>query len=321
VRGRAVDAHGQLVWRYDPPSVRRHGTTAFYCVVQDDHCWGVQPAKMAAFTGKYAAATRVVDSKTKVAPLRESELMRLSTTWHRPKIAQCADPPIVLASAQCTVAGIDAAIDAARAGREPPEGGWPTAVVRTAEPEKLAAACWEAGNSMPGSLVLKRHVIEGFSVRCNAGLVRVRRVIPVTCEQPAIECALTARAVVLTEEHLTRMRASFQPAAGLSHYSKSISTARRLYGRSAMCGLLPRLTPPPHIDWWIAKPWQLYNLPDPDAEYCCFDYARAYTGHLAAIDVCPVETAFDELFACTDDVAIVEHASYLVRYTDVNGRR
>ena len=282
--GRAINARGELVWRYDPVSTSKKiaGGAVWRLLVHDEHVW-LCDQEVKEFDREITAndSSRAQPSIPTAADIS----VTLSSRWRRPPKPTGVPPTFVQSSADVLSVGEDVA-----------------AVVTNGSVEELFVALWEAGHE-PGSVHLDKGTVESFTVRVGDGGTQVVRVGPaisveVRDDQRVTE-ALTSRSQVVFEEHLARGRAAFQPIDGLSTYSESLATAFRTYTRGPRVGL---------IGGQVTRPLGCIE----------FDVSRAYTSFLAEIKHVPVFSVFDEVRPYGGD-DIVPQAFYLVRVETLDG--
>jgi hypothetical protein len=276
--GRAINARGELVWRYDPASTSKKvaGGAVWRLLVHDEHVW-LCDRETKEFDREITAKDTSLAHHS--IPTAADISATLSSRWRRPPKPSGVPPTFVQSSAD--VLNVEEGVEA---------------VVTNGSVEDLFVALWEAGHE-PGSVRLDKGVVESFTVRVGDGGAQEVRVGPAISvevrDDQRVSEALTSRGQVVFEEHLARGRAAFQPIDGLSTYSESLATAFRTYTRGPRVGLIGgqvKLTP----------------------ECIEFDVSRAYTSFLAEIKHVPVFSVFDEVRPYGGD-DIVPQAFYLVR--------
>ena len=289
--GRAINAKGQLVWSYDPPSVNKKipGGNTWRMLVHDEHVWSCERENKE-FDQKITARQIVKDTAPVQAWGRADISATVSDRWRRPLAASGEAPTFVTTAADVLAL--------------PPEI---STCITNEKPESLFIALWEAG-CQPGSVRLDKGTVDGFTVRIGERQQQVRIGAAIGVEtrgEQIVNEALTSRTQVVFEEHLARVRAAFQPIDALSVYSKSLRTAFREYSRGPRVGRLSVST--------SALPACVGSIPTVE-----FDVSRAYTSFLSEIEHIPVFSVFDEVRPYVADSPIVSTAFYLVRAHDLD---
>jgi hypothetical protein len=279
---RVINARGELVWRYDPPTLNRKivGGFVWRILVHDEHVWLCDRD-----TKEFDRAITAMPLRAASIPASANISAELSSRWRRPPKPSGVPPTFVSSVADILALGEDV-----------------TAVVTNGSPEALFIALWEAGYE-PGSVRLDKGAVQSFTVRVGAEgkqSVQVRPAIEsAAAADQVVSQALTSRSQVVFEEHLARARAAYQPVDGLSVYSTSLAAAFRVYSRGPRVGLLGEALP----------------TATPCVE---FDVSRAYTTFLAEIKQVPVFSQFDEVHPY-DGADIEPLAFYLVRVSELDG--
>ena len=284
--GRAINARGELVWKYDPPSASKKvtGGGVWRLLVHNEHVWLCDRSTKEFDRGVTAKDVHSADDIA--APTCADISATLSSHWRRAPKPTGVPPTFVSSAADVLAVGEDVA-----------------SVVTNCRVEGMFVALWNAGYE-PGSVHLSHGAVCSFIVRVGDGGKQLVRVGPAIesaamADQIVTE-ALTSRDQVVFEEHLARTRAAFQPIDGLSVYSPTLAAAFRTYTRGPRVGLLGR---------------------DQAKDTPCieFDVSRAYTSFLAEIKHVPVFSVFDEVRPVLESAALEPLAFYLVRVAVLDG--